>query len=310
LLKQHSFPDPLRKITKAVVTVGTFDGVHRGHRSILQRLRLLADNSGGETVIITFDPHPRIALGKDSDKLKLLNTPDEKAALLEAAGIDHMVVIPFTKEFSRMSEHDFIRDVLVKAVGTETLVIGYNHRFGHDRGGDFNSLSAYGLQYGFRVEEMPQEKVKGLGVSSTQIRNALESGEIEKANAMLGYEYPLEGLVVQGDQRGRQLGFPTANILVDFPYKQIPANGVYAVRVEFMGSKYGGMCNIGYRPTFRGTTCSIEVNIFNFSGDLYQKPIKIRFAGQLRKEKAFDSLEALKEQLSKDKDAAHLILDR
>lgn len=305
----HHFPDNIKGIKSPVVTVGTFDGVHLGHRSILQRLREMADRIHGETVLMTFDPHPRIALGKDADSLRLLNTPEEKASLLESLGIDHIVVIPFTKAFSMQDEHTFIRTYLVDDLAAKILVIGYNHRFGHNREGGFDSLKTYGIRYGFEVEEMPKQTAGDQGVSSTQIRKALLSGDIALAAIMLGYDYSISGEVVDGDHRGRLLGFPTANLLVNNPYKLIPAPGVYAVRVDYQGMTYGGMCNIGSRPTFGGGHLSIEVHIFNFNKDIYHHQLKISFVARLRDEKRFNSAEDLRAQLLLDAKNASGILE-
>ncbi len=309
MLQFHNFPEGLKGVPSPVVTVGTFDGVHLGHRSILTRLREIAAHTGGETMVVTFEPHPRIALGKDTENLYLLNTPEEKAALLDELGIDHLVVIPFTQEFAKQDEHTFIRKYLVEALGTKTLVIGYNHRFGHERGGDFASLSAYGQQYGFHVEEMPRKTAGSLGISSTQIRNALAVGDVELASGMLGYAYPLSGKVGHGDQRGRTIGFPTANLIVENPYKMIPCNGVYAVRVECNGQKYHGMCNIGTRPTFEGNLTSIETHIFDFNKDIYEQPLKMLFTARLRDEQKFSSAEELSLQLTNDELMARQLLE-
>jgi riboflavin kinase/FMN adenylyltransferase len=308
VLKIHNFPEGLQGINSPVVTVGTFDGVHLGHRYILLRLREIAAELGGETVLVTFDPHPRIALGKDVDRLRLLNTAEEKARILDSLGIDHLVVIPFTPSFSQQDEHTFVKKYLVDALGTKALVIGYNHRFGHGREGDFSSLKNFGIQYGFEVEEMEKKTVGSQGISSTQIRNALMAGDMAMANAMLGYAYPLEGTVAKGDQRGRELGFPTANLELKNPYKLIPPNGVYAVWVDVDGKRYGGMCNIGSRPTFKGVGERIEVNIFEFNKEIYHQTINIAFVDRLRDEQPFNSAQELIKQLKEDHTKAKHLL--
>jgi riboflavin kinase/FMN adenylyltransferase len=288
--------------------VGTFDGVHIGHRKILSRLRELAAKLGGESVLVTFDPHPRIALKKDAHKLKLLNTLEEKAGLLNEAGIDHLVVLSFTPEFATMSEQEFVASVLVEKLKIYHLVVGFNHRFGHDRHGDFVSLQTYGEQYGFGVEEIPREELQDLTVSSTLIRNALIEDHLDSANRMLGQAYRITAIVVDGNKKGRTLGFPTANLRIDHPYKLIPVGGVYAVRVLVDGKTYDGMCNIGVRPTFGGNFTVTEVNIFNFDDDLYGKYITVCFEVKLRDERRFDSVEELVRQLHTDRQEAAMVL--
>jgi len=306
-LKIHHYPeDPV--LQKTVVTVGTFDGVHLGHKSILDRLKEIALKKGGETVLATFEPHPRTVLGKGSDNLKLLNTPEEKEELLSRAGIGHMVILPFTMEFSRQDEHTFIRKYLVDYLHVSQLVIGYNHRFGHRRNGNFTSLQDYGNKYGFEVEEMPKKDVGEVAVSSTQIRDLLNIGDVTGANRMLGYHYPLSGCVVSGKKIGRTLGFPTANMKIIYPKKLIPSQGVYAVVVDFEKKLYRGLCNIGTQPTFEGKSEVVEVNILDFEGDLYNKTLKIRFVERLREERKFDSKEALTAQIDADRRQAVALL--
>lgn len=306
-LSIHQYPDNF-SFQNTIVTVGTFDGVHLGHKSILDRLKALSKKTGGETVLATFEPHPRIALGKDPGALKLLNTAEEKAALLEAAGIDHMVVFPFTAQFSRQDEHTFIRKYLVDYLHVGFLVIGYNHRFGHRRNGNYSSLQDYGKTYGFHVEEMPRKDIGQEGVSSTTIRAMLLKGEIREANHMLGYPYSLMGAVVAGKRIGRSLGFPTANLSVAHPDKLIPARGVYAVMVELEGRMFPGMCNIGNNPTFEGKKETIEINLLNFEEDLYHKNLKVEFIERLREEVRFESREDLIRQINKDREQTMRIL--
>lgn len=291
-------------VKNAVVTSGTFDGVHLGHQKILQRIRALADQQQGETVLITFWPHPRLVLHPEDHQLRLLSTFEEKAQLLRAAGIDHLLTIPFTKEFSNLSSEAFIQKVLIESIQTKTLVIGYDHRFGKNREGGFDYLKANLAQYPFDLEEIAREDVDDVGVSSTKIRKALESGKVEIANEYLGRDYELNGIIIKGQQLGRSIGFPTANIHIPHDYKLIPADGVYAVAVSIEGTRYQGMLNIGNRPTVNGNTRTIEVNIFDFSGDLYDKRVSVFLKSYLRSEVKFEGLESLKAQLGQDRIAA------
>jgi riboflavin kinase/FMN adenylyltransferase len=286
-----------------VVTTGTFDGVHLGHQRIIDRLKEIAQKDKGETVLITFYPHPRMVLFPDDNELKMLNTQEEKAELLEHFGIDHLVVIPFTKQFSRLSSVEFVRDIIANRIGTKKLVIGYNHHFGRNREGSFEHLKEYGPVYGFKVEEIPAIDVDHVEVSSTKIRKALTAGDIRSANASLGYEYSLRGTVVKGRQLGREIGYPTANIEVGDRYKLIPADGIYAVTAESNGEVHKGMMSIGMNPTVNGTHRTIEVNILDFNRDIYGETLKINFKDWLRGEEKFATLEELKVQLGKDKEA-------
>jgi riboflavin kinase / FMN adenylyltransferase len=287
-----------------VVTSGTFDGVHIGHQKILSRLKEVAEKSAGETVVITFWPHPRTILKPNESNLKLLNTFEEKADLLRKYGVQHLLRIPFTKEFSQITSVDFITKILVNQIGTRKLVIGYDHRFGKNREGSFEQLKLNGPAFGFEVEEILRQDIDHVGVSSTQIRKALEAGDIDTANHFLGEPYPLSGRVIKGDKLGRVLGFPTANIDLDSHDKLVPAEGIYAVTVVHETSTYGGMLYIGNRPTVNGTKRSIEVNIFDFDKEIYGETLKIRFQKLLRADAKFIDLESLKQQLKKDKVAA------
>ena len=287
-----------------VVTVGTFDGVHIGHRKILERLRQAADSMGGSVVVLTFHPHPRkVISGRDSD-FEMLNTPYEKAALLEAAGVDVLVIQPFTLEFSRIEYDTFVRRVLIEALGVHTLVIGYDHQFGYGRKGGMEALRRMAPMWGFGVEEIPKQDIEQVAISSTRIRRALHSGEVEMAASLLGYSYSFEGTVVEGRRLGRTLGFPTANLRVDDPDKLVPMNGVYAVLVEWEGMQAAqiGALNIGNRPTFDNGDRTIEVHLLDFSGDLYGKVLRIRLAKFLRAEMKFGTVEQLAEQLRIDCD--------
>lgn len=304
----HGLEDfaPLRN---AIVTIGTFDGVHLGHQKILKRLSSVAQRIGGETVLLTFWPHPRIVLDPDFD-LKLLTTMEEKAALLEKYGIDHLVRIRFTEEFADLSSEEYIRRVLVEKIGTKKLVIGHDHRFGKNRVGNFADLVAKGIVYGFEVEEIPKQEIDDITISSTRIRHALNEGNIHIGNEYLGRAYSITGKVIKGDELGRKIGFPTANISVNSKHKLIPCDGSYAVQISFPTENrlFSGMMNMGYRPTVDGRKHSIEVHIFNFDDTIYGKTLTISFLKLIRREEKFDSLEDLKIQLQKDKLLAQQIL--
>lgn len=291
-----------------VVTSGTFDGVHVGHQKILNRLKELAREVNGETVVLTFWPHPRLVLHPEDDSLKLLNTFEEKAALLREAGIDHLVQIPFTEEFSRLSSQEFVQQVLVEKLGTQYLVIGYDHRFGRNREGGFEYLKENADFFGFQVEEIPRQDIDDIGISSTEIRQSLEIGDIAPANLHLGRPYEISGTVVSGERIGRNLGFPTANIRVEEKFKLIPADGIYAVRVRHQHNTYGGMLYIGNRPTLQGKTQSIEVNIFDFDQDIYGESLTVSFLARIRGDMTLSGLEALTAQLEKDRASALAIL--
>ena len=296
--------DDFTQLQFAVVTSGTFDGVHLGHQKIFSRLREIASRNFGETVVITYWPHPRLVLHPEDDSLKLLNTFEEKADLLKDQGIQHLIRIPFTKEFSHLTSEQFIQQILVKTIGTRKLVIGYDHHFGKNREGTFEQLKLNGPRYGFDVEEIPRQEVDHVAVSSTKIRHALEEGDIATANHFLGQPYRITGRVVTGDKIGRTLGYPTANIEIDTKYKLVPADGIYAVTVSHEHNVYKGMLYIGYRPTLQGTKRNIEVNIFDFDQDIYGETLTIHFHGQLRGDQTFDGLESMKSQLKKDREDA------
>jgi riboflavin kinase/FMN adenylyltransferase len=304
----HSLED-FSRLTNAVVTSGTFDGVHAGHQKILHRLKEVASKNNGETVVITFWPHPQMVLHPENHVLKLLNTFDEKAALLKAQGIHHLLRIEFTREFSLISSIDFIQKILVETIGTKKLVIGYDHRFGHNREGSFEQLKLNAANYGFDVEEIPRQDVDHISVSSSKIRQALENSQIETATHLLGRPYLLHGQVVQGDKLGRELGFPTANIEVDSHYKLIPNDGIYAVTVTHENKIYKGMLYIGPRPTVQGSQRVIEVNLFDFNKDIYGDRLTVHFHQFIREDKKFDSLESLKRQLHLDKIETMKILE-
>ncbi len=302
----HYDLENFEKLKLAVVTTGTFDGVHLGHQKIIAKLKEIAYTKGGETVLITYFPHPRMVLFNDSQNLKLLNTISEKIELLAKLGLDHLVIIPFTREFSEIDSKTYIQNILVDKIGTKILVIGYDHRFGKNREGGFQYLSENESKYGFEVVEIPRQDIENIGISSTQIRNALLAGNITLATSLLGLKYSLTGKVVKGKQLGRTLGYPTANIYVVEDYKLIPADGVYAVQIIYNGSILKGVLNIGKRPTIEGKDRTIEVHIFDFDKEIYGENLTINFVEKIRNEQKFESLNALKTQI--DADAKHAML--
>lgn len=302
----HTNIQQLPVFKNALITIGTFDGVHGGHQQIIQLMKSEAAKVYGETVIITFHPHPRKIIGTLKTPIYLLNTLDEKIALLEKYGIDHLVVVPFTETFASQSAEDYIADFLVKTFHPHTIIIGHDHRFGRSRTGDFKLLEDKALEYGYEVKEIPGYMLQDMTISSTKIREALLQGYIDTANRLLSYEYFFSGKVVEGNKLGRTIGFPTANIFIDDQNKLIPGNGVYAVTIknEKLKIKTGGMMNIGVRPTVDGTKRMIEVNIFDFHQDIYGETLTITVKKHLRSEVKFNGLEALKAQLAKDKEEA------
>lgn len=292
----------------SVVTSGTFDGVHLGHQKILRRLQELAARKQGETVLLTYWPHPRLILQPEDKSLRLLSTLSEKVKLLEEMGVDHLIILPFTKELSQMSSEEFIRDILVDKIQTKTLVIGYDHKFGKNREGSFEYLQSHSHLFGFAIEEISRQDVDDLGVSSTKIRTALAQGDISTANKYLGRPYDLSGQVVKGQQIGRSLGFPTANIQIAEDYKLLPRDGAYAVHAEVNSIRYKAILNIGDRPTVDGQKKTIEAHLIDFEGDLYGQELRVYFQEFLREEKKFESLDALKNQLVVDRERAIFIL--
>jgi riboflavin kinase/FMN adenylyltransferase len=300
-LKIYHSIDDFQRLNYAVVTSGTFDGVHLGHQTILKRLKEIAKKNNGETVVITFWPHPRLILKPEEEGLKLLNTFEEKAELLKEQGINHLLRIPFTKEFSQITSQEFISKILVEQIGTKKLVIGYDHRFGRNREGSFEQLKINGPAYGFEVEEIPRQDVDHVGVSSSKIRKALEEGDLETANHFLGRPYSISGTVIKGDKLGRVLGFPTANIDVDSHHKLIPIEGIYAVKVNHEHETFKGMLYIGTRPTVNGKNRSIEVNLFDFNKEIYGENLTVHLIRLIRHDAKFHDLETLKNQMQEDK---------
>lgn len=287
---------------KVILTVGTFDGIHFGHQTIIDSLKKIATKTDGESVVLTFSPHPRTVLFPDDTSLKLINTLDEKIKRFEKFGVDHLIIYPFTKNFSRISALEYVRDFLVKEIKVSTLIIGYDHQFGKNREGNFSYLKELSELYQFEVKEISAQDINDINVSSTKIRKAIASGEIELANQYLGYDFPLEGKVVEGKKIGKTIGFPTANLIIQDPTKIIPKIGAYAVYVIVENLRYKAMLNIGENPTIDNEGgLKIEVNIFDFEGNLYNKSIKVEFSKRLRDEVKFESLDALKNQLRFDK---------
>lgn len=296
----HNGIDTFRPSGNAVVTVGTFDGVHSGHMEIFHKMVRDAAGIAGETVVITFHPHPRLVIHPDSKFLKFINTQEKKYELIAEAGIDHLIVIPFTREFSHLSSAEFVRRYLVEKVGVKKLIVGYDHHFGKDRMGGYNDLKGQGKIHGFEVEEVPAKTIEGIPVSSTKIRNALNEGDVRLANLLLGYDYSITGTVVYGNRIGRTIGFPTANIELKDEYKLISKVGVYACRVDWQGTVYKGMGNIGYRPTIEKGDLTIEVHLFDFDREIYGDTITIFFVERIRDEIKFENLSALRQQLVMD----------
>ncbi|WP_353147194.1 bifunctional riboflavin kinase/FAD synthetase [Flavobacterium sp.] len=285
---------------KTIVTLGTFDGVHLGHTVILDRICNIAKQENLESVVLTFFPHPRLIVSNDSE-IKLLNTMAEKAKLLEQKGIQNFIIHPFDKLFSELSPSEFVKQILIKQLNIQKIIIGYDHKFGKNRAADFNDLIAFGNEFGFDVEEIPAKQVDEVSVSSTKIRNSLLEGNISLANDYLGYSYMLSGIVVKGNQLGRTIGFPTANIQISENYKLIPKNGVYMVTTILNNKIIFGMMNIGVKPTLGENLLSIEVHLLHFSEDIYGQKIQVNVMERLREEQKFESFEVLKSQLEIDK---------
>ena len=283
-----------------IVTIGTFDGIHIGHQKILNSITNLAIKEDQESVVLTFFPHPRMVLQKDS-KIKLLNTIDERIEILEAAGIDHVVVEEFSHEFSRLTAFEFVKNILVDKLKVSTIIIGYDHHFGKNRTANIHDLKEYGKTFNFKVIEIPAQDINDVSVSSTKIRKALTKGDVVTANKYLGYNFMLTGIVVKGNSLGKTINFPTANINIEVDYKLIPKKGVYIVNSWLDGKLVFGMMNIGKKPTIKGKKKTIEVHFFNFDKDIYGEKIRVNILKRIRNEEKFDSIEALKNQLIIDK---------
>lgn len=289
--------------TPTVLTIGTFDGIHIGHKKILERLINTAEIQNLESLVLTFFPHPRMVLQKDTN-IKLIHTIDERANILDALGINNLIIQPFSKEFSRLSATEFVRDILVHKLNVKHIIVGYDHRFGRNRTADINSLKEFGEIYDFTVEEISAQDIDAVSVSSTKIRKALEGGNLQIANSYLGTDFQLKGTVTKGKGIGKTINFPTANISITEDYKMIPKNGVYIAKAEIENISYTGMMNIGNNPTVNGKKQSIEIHLFNFNTDIYHKEITVSIQKRIRDEQKFESVEALKSQLNQDKTTA------
>ena len=299
----------LPKFNNAVITIGSFDGVHQGHQKILEKVNHLAETIEGESIVITFHPHPRQVVYPKDNSLKLLTTIEEKVLMLERFGVDNVVVVPFTIEFSQINADEYIEKFLIEKFHPRYIVIGYDHRFGLNRQGDINYLKWYASRYDFEVVEIEKQEVKDITISSTKIRKALELGDVGTARRFLNYPYLITGTVVQGQKVGTKIGFPTANIEIAQSFKLIPPEGIYAVNVEHQKKRYGGMLYIGTRPTLKEfNNKTIEVHIFNFNKAIYGDKLRIEFVDYIREDKQFDDLENLKLQLQKDQEKAEQLL--
>lgn len=308
--------DEFQPLDFAIVTIGTFDGVHVGHQKILNKLVELAKDNTGETVLLTFYPHPRLIINPDDDSLRLINDIEEKVERLALAGIDHLIITPFTRDFSNQTAEEYISNVLVNKIGCKKIVIGYDHHFGKNREGTIKDLIHNSQIFDYTVEEIPEQDIEDVAVSSTRVRESLIKGDILTANKYLGYPFELTGTVIRGDQIGREIGFPTANLHIHEAHKLIPAYGIYAVEVEIYprsteiktGHYYQpepervaqGMCYIGTRPTVDGMNRKIEVNLLDFNDDLYTKTVRVKFLQFIRHDQWFESLELMQEQIKKD----------
>jgi riboflavin kinase/FMN adenylyltransferase len=298
-LKEHLGAYTFKSEHPTVITIGTFDGVHAGHQKIIEKLVNTAKISNMESAILTFFPHPRMVLQKESD-IKLINTIEERKKILSNSGIDHLIIHPFTHQFSRLTAREFVRDILVHKLKAKKIIIGYDHRFGRNRTADINTLKKFGEEYGFEVEEIGKQEVEDVAVSSTKIRKALLEGKVEKANSYLQQPFMLTGVVVRGKGLGKDFGYPTANLKIEETYKLIPKNGVYIVRAEIDEIPYFGMMNIGTNPTVGGTEQTIETYFFLLDQDLYGQKLEIELLTRIRDEKTFDSIDSLKRAMKQD----------
>lgn len=298
-MKEHKGANAFKSDHHTVITIGTFDGVHAGHQKIIERLVATARVSQLESAILTFFPHPRMVLQEDSD-LKLINTIEERKQILEKSGIDHLIIHPFTHQFSRLTALEFVRDILVNKLKAKKVIIGYDHRFGRNRTADINTLKDFGTQFGFDVEEISQQEIEEVAVSSTKIRKALLEGRVEKANNYLQHPFTLTGTIVSGQGRGKEFGYPTANLKIEEDYKLIPKIGVYVVRAVIDEIPYFGMMSIGTNPTVGGKDVTIETYFFLLDKDLYGKRLQIELLTRIRDEKKFESVDALKIAMKQD----------
>jgi len=308
-MKEYDGIDSYNNKRSSVVTIGTFDGVHLGHKVILDHLVTTAKQNHLDSVLLTFFPHPRMVLQQDF-QIKLINTVDERKKLLEKTGLDHLVIHPFTMEFSRLNASDFVRDFLVNRLHAKKIIIGYDHRFGRNRNATIEDLKEYGITYGFEVIEIGVQQMNEVAVSSTKIRNAIQEGDIERANSFLGYPFMLSGTVIEGRGIGKTLNFPTANLKVDQDYKLIPAMGVYIVQSEINGKKIHGLTNIGINPTVGGSKRTIETYFLDFSKNIYNQTIRLEFIKRIREEKQFSSVADLRKAIKKDELFARAFIEQ
>ena len=306
-MKIYKGVESFQRLSKAVVTTGTFDGVHLGHAKMLSKLVEIGLENQSETVLMTFFPHPRIVLFPDHD-LKLINDIDENIELFKKYNIDHLIIQNFDKEFSRITSLDYIRDILIKKIGLKNLVIGFNHHFGRNREGSLENLSEYADIYDFDIHQVDSYSIDKKSISSTKIRNAINLGDVQLANNYLGYSFTFSGIVSKGKGRGKAMGFPTANIILENKNKIIPKFGVYAVNILYNKIRYKGMLNIGMNPTFNNQEPSIEVHIFNFNKEIYGSKLSVELIDRIRNEKKFNNPDELKNQLAIDKIASLNIL--
>lgn len=304
----HSIND-FQSTKKTILTLGTFDGVHIGHKKILERITQNTENGKYESLVLTFFPHPRMVLQEKSE-IKLLNTIAEKTKLLEATGIENLVIHPFNESFSRLTAEEFVHSILVEQFHIQKIIIGHDHRFGRNRTANIDDLIAFGAEYGFEVEQISAQEIQDVSVSSTKIRKALNEGNMDLANEYLGYDYFLSGEVVKGKQLGRTIGFPTANIQIEEDYKLIPRNGAYVVKAIVDQKEVFGMMNIGFNPTVNGQKQTIEVHLFDFDADIYGQKIEITLLQYLREEQKFGSLDLLIAQLNQDKKEALAFIEK
>jgi len=307
-LKRYTDAKTYEKLRPSVVTIGTFDGVHIGHKKIIERLLESANRDGLESIILTFFPHPRMVLQQDSG-IKLINTIEERIQILEKTGLDSLVIHPFTQEFSRLTAGEYVQQMLIDCLDIRHVIIGYDHRFGRNRNSNITDLASYGIQNDFTVEEISKQDIDDVAISSTKIREALLQGDVAKANTYLGYQFMLTGKVIKGKELGRKLNYPTANLHIAEDYKLVPKNGVYIVKSHIDGKTYFGMMNIGTNPTVNGTTQSIETHFFDADFNLYDKKIQIQMLKRIRDEKKFESIAELQDAMQQDEDFSREYID-
>ncbi len=302
-MQVHYDTEQLPAFNKAVITIGTFDGVHMGHRQIIDKIKSEAEAIDGETVIITFHPHPRKVVSSAILGIRLINTLEERIALLREMGIDHLVVVPFTDAFANQPAEEYVKNFLVEKFRPHTIIIGYDHRFGRDRSGDYRLLENKAIEYNYQLKEIPKHVLENISISSTNIREAILHHDIATADKLLGYEFFFSGVVVHGDKLGRKLGYPTANLKITDEEKITPGDGIYAVHAQPEGytGRMNGMMSIGFRPTVDGKKRVIEVNLFDFNKEIYGQKLKVFVKKYLREERKFESLEALVKQIDQDK---------